>query len=244
MTGSSFSSASTKPAEPKKDQGPNMATAADVPDWLKDMQTPAAPPPAQTMGKKYLHMPRLMIEALNHNGSEALRACIEKSGAQIRIETMIEEPIGIVSVNGLAIVGETCIREVLANKGLELPPQDGLLLPFVQSSPNNTNDNMQDVQIPSELVRHFVGHRGSNLKAITQRMGHAVSIQILPAVLPGGFQRIQITGSNRAEAKRLVIQMIDELKRQKLTLWGDTHKGQAQGAVPPPPPPLVNGVRI
>merc|ERR1719487_704788 len=157
---------------------------------------------------------------------------------------MIEEPIGIVSVNGPHAMAEMCIREVLANKGLDLPPQDGLVLPFVPTTPAASAENMQDIQIPSELVRHFVGHRGCNLKAITQKLGHAVSIQILPSVLPGGFRRIQITGSNRAEARRLVMQHIDELKKQKLTLWGDTHKGTTQTPVPPPPPPSVGGVRI
>merc|ERR1719305_2076282 len=107
-----------------------------------------------------------------------------------------------------------------------------------------SRENMQDIQIPSELVRHFVGHRGCNLKAITQKLGHAVSIQILPSALPGGFQRIQITGSSRQEARRLVIQHIDELKRQKLTLWGNNNENSKQQPLPPPPPPMPGGFRI
>lgn len=245
LTGSSFSSASSKPADAKPaDSQMTNLKKEDVPDWLKDMVEPAPQPAPPMMGKKYLHMPRLMIEVLTHNGGEAIRACIEKSGAQIRVETMIEEPIGIVSVNGQHTIAEKCIREILANKGLDLPPQDGLVLPYVPVQPTASPENMQDIQIPSELVRHFVGHRGCNLKAITQKMGHAVSIQILPSILPGGFQRIQITGSNRQEARRLVIQHIDELKRQKLTLWGDNHKSHNQTPVPPPPPPATDGIRI
>ena len=40
----------------------------------------------ETFGSKY--------QQINtHNGGEAIRACTVKSGAQIRVETMIEEPI-------------------------------------------------------------------------------------------------------------------------------------------------------
>jgi len=245
MTGSSFSAASTK--EKKEDDSKKISQlkSEDLPDWLKDISEPSPAPAMIQLGKKYLHMPRIMVEVLTHNGGEAIRTCIEKSGAQIRVETTIEEPIGIVSVNGPVVLGEQCIREVLANKGLDLPAQDGLILPFKPTAPNQEcGNNMQDIQIPSELVRHFVGHRGCNLKAITQKLGHSVSIQILPSILPGGFQRIQISGSNRKEARTLVLHHIEELKRQKLTLWGDTHNRDRHNhqhsmpAPPPPPPPM------
>merc|ERR1711865_147461 len=83
---------------------------------------------------------------------------------------------------------------------------------------------MGDIQIPDSLVRHFVGSRGCNMKALhaelDRRHGGArtVSIQILPSVLPGGFRRIQITGANRVEARKLVLQHIEDLKKQHLTL--------------------------
>lgn len=97
------------------------------------------------------------------------------------------------------------------------------MLPYAQVQVNRANDLQQDIQIPDSLVRHFVGHKGCNMKAIHAELdrkhgARTVSIQILPAVLPGGFRRIQITGSNRVQAREMVMRHIDELKKQKLTL--------------------------
>merc|ERR1719498_1623744 len=112
----------------------------DVPDWLKDLAEPM-PAPQPKLGKKYLHMPRIMVEVLTHNGGEAVRDIEQRSQCQIRVETMIEEPVGIVSVNGNVGLGESIIRETLANKGLELPPQDGLVLPYAPVA-QNRNANL------------------------------------------------------------------------------------------------------
>jgi hypothetical protein len=201
---------------------------------MKDMASDAQPAQPK-LGKKYLHMPRIMIEVMTHNGGEALRSCEQKSQCQIRIETTIEEPVGIVSVNGNVALGESVIKETLANKGLDLPPQDGLTLPYAPVAP--AAEMQQDIQIPDTLVRHFVGHKGCNMKAIHAELdrnhggARTVSIQILPAVLPGGFRRIQITGSNRVRARELVMQHIEELKRQKLTLSASNDPNMTQ---PPP----------
>lgn len=223
LTGSTFTTVpQTQEVAKAAPAAPAMNTA-DLPDWLKDM---AEPQPAFTtaakLGKKYLHIPRIMVEVLTHNGGEALRQCEMRSQCQIRIETMIEEPVGIVSVNGNVAMGEAIIKETLANKGLDMPAQTGLTMPYAGPANQQPREDLQqDIQIPDSLVRHFVGHKGCNMKALhaelDRRHGGArtVSIQILPAVLPGGFRRIQITGSNRVEARRLVLEQIETLKKQQ-----------------------------
>merc|ERR1719217_837707 len=107
------------------------------------MAEPSQVVQAVKLGKKYLHMPRIMVEVLTHNGGEALRGCEERAQCQIRVETTIEEPVGIVSVNGNVALGEKTIREILANKGLDLPHQDGLVLPYAPVSVNRANDMQQ-----------------------------------------------------------------------------------------------------
>merc|ERR1719333_592868 len=90
--------------------------------------------------------------------------------------------------------------------------------------------SQQDLQIPDGLVKHFLGHKGVKMKALhaelDRRHGGArtVSIQILPAILPGGFRRIQITGSNRLEAQQLVLQHIEDTKREQ-SAFSDTRNG-------------------
>lgn len=253
LTGSTFSSAPPKPEEAKpKAAGaaaPNLKEQGDLPDWLKDLAEPQAVVPAQPkLGKKYLHMPRIMVEVLTHNGGEAVRTCEQRSQCQIRVETMIEEPVGIVSVNGNVGLGESIIRETLANKGLDLPPQDGLVLPYAPVVQQKSMTQQQDVQIPDAMVKHFLGHKGCNMKALhaelDRRHGGArtVSIQILPSILPGGFRRIQITGSNRLEAQQLILQHIEDVKREQ-SAFSDT-RGGVQMAPQPEAPPQSVGIRI
>lgn len=236
LTGSTFTSAPEKTEDSKREEKassfsskpPDLQGRQDLPDWMKDLAEPAAPAQPK-LGKKYLHMPRIMIEVLTHNGGEAVRACEQRSQCQIRVETMIEEPVGIVSVNGNVSAGESLIRETLANKGLDLPPQDGLVMPYAPPKAAGSM-NQQDIQIPDGLVKHFLGHKGANMKALhaelDRRHGGArtVSIQILPSILPGGFRRIQITGANRLEAQQLVMQHIDDVKREQ-SAFGDTRGG-------------------
>merc|ERR1711865_816431 len=103
LTGSTFSSAPQKPAEsrpearpqaPPPQAPPPQFSSQELPDWLKDIAEPTAIVPVQPkLGKKYLHMPRMMIEVLTHNGGEGVRDCEKKSQCQIRVETMIEEPV-------------------------------------------------------------------------------------------------------------------------------------------------------
>jgi hypothetical protein len=253
LTGSTFTTAPEKPAEPKP--APASAPAAtglsanELPDWLKDLAEPK-PAPEPKLGKKYLHMPRIMVEVLTHNGGEALRTCGDRSQCQIKVETMIEEPVGIVSLNGNVVLGESIIRETLANKGLDLPPQTGLVMPYAPIPDLAKNMNhMKDIMIPDALVKHFLGHKGCSMKALhaelDRRHGGArtVSIQILPSILPGGFRRIQITGSNRLEAQQLVLQHIEDTKREQ-SAFSDTRNGIQVAPQSEAPPPQSIGIRI
>jgi len=163
-------------------------------------------------GKKYVQMPDAYVKMLVGKGGETIRSIIERSGAIIRVESGPRDPIGIVSITGNVQQGELVIREVFREMGLELPEMSGLTVNQVAGS-NQSAVRRDDIQIPSELVKHFVGNRGSNIKILEEASGGAVSIKVLPSTLAGGFQRIQVTGVNRHIAEPLVLARIDELKR-------------------------------
>lgn len=186
----------------------------DVPEWLKDIEmSPAgAQVPEVSSCKKYIRMPDDYIKALVGQGGETLRTAIKRSGAIIRIESGPRDSIGIVSITGNIQLGERCMRDALRAKGLELPEMDGLVVNQAQHG-NLNAVKRDDIQIPSQLVKHFVGNRGANIKVLEEAVGGGVAIKVLPTTLMGGFQRIQVTGVNRASAEPLVLARIEELKR-------------------------------
>lgn len=193
--------------------------AGGVPDWLQDLALPAAPAAqasnfaSAALGKKYVRMPDAYVKVLVGKGGETIRSVIEQSGAIIRVESGPRDPIGIVSITGNVQQGEQRIREVLRAKGFDLPELSGLVVSQPQVSGNMSAVRRDDIQIPSELVKHFVGNKGANIKVLEEASGGAVSIKVLPSTLAGGFQRIQVTGMNRAVAEPLVMRRIEELKR-------------------------------
>lgn len=211
--------------------GPSARSSHDIPEWLRDLEMPTASfsaearASAQPPGKKYIRMPDLYIKTLVGKGGETIRSAIEHSGAIIRVESGPRDPVGIVSITGNVQQGESRIREALRAKGLELPEMNGLVVNEVQGG-NQSAVRRDDIQIPSELVKHFVGNKGSNIKILEEAAGGSVSIKVLPMTMAGGFQRIQVTGVHRATAEPLVMRRIEELKR--CTGAGYGNHGNAQ----------------
>mmetsp|Transcript_3533 Transcript_3533/g.12909 ORF Transcript_3533/g.12909 Transcript_3533/m.12909 type:complete len:450 (+) Transcript_3533:84-1433(+) len=91
-------------------------------------------------------------------------------------------------------------------------PDGGFAVNRVNLAPQAGALQRIDIQIPMALVRHFIGNKGATVRMITDAVGGGVSINVLPTVLPGGFKRIQVVGSNWYAAQTLILAKLEELR--------------------------------
>lgn len=192
------------------DKGSVQLAGEKVPDWLKDLAEPQIP--RALLGRKVLRMPDAYIKCLIGRGGETIRHIINKTGADIRIDAKHDNLDGVVSIANNIEAAEKMIKETLASKGCHWETQEAIdlggKLTNVGWKGHVDND---DLQIPTELVGLFIGNAGAGIKEIKARVGGAVTIKVLPPLLPGGFQVVQVVGENWRRAKELVRQKIQEI---------------------------------
>lgn len=194
------------------------ASGNDVPDWLKDLAEPQIP--RALLGRKVLRMPDAYIKCLIGRGGETIRQIINKTGADIRIEAKQDNLDGIVSIANNIEAAEKLIKEILASKGChwqtQMASDMGGELTNVGWKGHVDDD---DLQIPTELVGLFIGNAGAGIKEIKARVGGAVTIKVLPPLLPGGFQCVQVVGENWKAAREVVRQKIKQILQETPGRW-------------------------
>jgi len=250
----------------KWDDDEGKARSKEVPDWLQDLvpkeqQKPRPPPGVAPENYKILKMEGVQIRALIGKGGETIRDIRMRSGADIKIDHLPQDPEGSVTIVGEIEKTEQMIKDALAAKGFPLgvpkpspvaalalgaaalplgaaglggPPCATLLV----TNPVDPND----VQVPSELVGPLIGPDGASIKEIRAKAGGAVYISLLPSVTPGGPQSLRIVGDHRESAKELILQKIEELMGASQSAMpalpdasraNDTHSGSWPGSTFP-----------
>lgn len=194
--------------------------ASEVPDWLQDL----ANPQPRTHGRKVLRMPDTYIKCLIGKGGETIRSIINRTGADIQIEGKSTDSEANVSIAGNVEPAENLIRDILKSKGCPWQTQSGTILQRGGAVPLTTvgwkpDVDTDDIQIPTELVGLFIGNAGAGLKEIKQRCGAGNFIKILPDILPGGLQCIQVVGDNWRNAREQVRQKVEEIKKLTPGRW-------------------------
>lgn len=194
--------------------------AAEVPDWLQDL----ANPQPRTHGRKVLRMPDTYIKCLIGKGGETIRSIINRTGADIQIEGKSTDSEANVSIAGNVEPAENLIRDILKSKGCPWQTQSGTILQRGGAVPLTTvgwkpDVDSDDIQIPTELVGLFIGNAGAGLKEIKQRCGAGNFIKILPDILPGGLQCIQVVGDNWRNAREQVRAKVEEIKKMTPGRW-------------------------
>lgn len=174
------------------------------------------------MGRKVLRMPGAYVKCLIGRGGETIRQIRCRTGADIKIEGKPDDLDGVVSIAGNIEIAEKMIREILASKGCHWESAEG---PGPLLGGNTTNvgwkslNDAEDLRIPTELVGLFIGNAGSGFQEIKARVGGGCTIKVLPGVLPGGVQSIQVVGDNWKAAREIVREKIDYIKRTTPGPW-------------------------
>lgn len=192
------------------DTGNVQLDGQKVPDWLKDLAEPQIP--RALLGRKVLRMPDAYIKCLIGRGGETIRNIINKTGADIRIDAKHDNLDGIVSIANNIEAAEKLIKEILASKGCHWQTEQATDMGGALTNvgwKGHVDDD--DLQIPTELVGLFIGNAGAGIKEIKARVGGAVTIKVLPPLLPGGFQVVQVVGENWRRARELVRAKIKEI---------------------------------
>lgn len=230
---SAFSSAAPEKANASADSGASDAGKSNnkfsdkagvqldnkqVPDWLKDLAEPQIP--RALLGRKILRMPDAYIKCLIGRGGETIRHITNKTGADIRIEPNRENLDGIVSIANNIEAAEQMIKETLASKGCHWETQETADLGGTLTNvgwKGRVDDS--DLQIPTELVGLFIGNAGAGIKDIKRMVGGGVTIKILPQVMPGGFQCIQVVGEQWQRARALVAAKLKDILQTTPGRW-------------------------
>jgi len=220
--------------------------AKDVPDWLQDLvpkgdQKPRPPPGVAPENFKVMKMEGVQIRALIGKGGETIRDIRSRSGADIKIDHLPQDPEGTVTIVGEVEKTEQMIKDALATKGCPLGvPRPGPLAALPMGTPALSvpraalalpdQADPNDVQVPPELVGPLIGPGGATIKEIRAKAGGAVYISVLPPAAPGGPQSVRIVGDQRESAKDLVRQKIEELKKMNQLGRPPAVAGQLPGA--------------
>merc|ERR1711881_713450 len=93
-------------------------------------------------------------------------------------------------------------------------------------------DDQEDLRVPKELVGLFIGNAGSGFQEIKARVGGGCTIKVLPGILPGGLQSIQVVGDNWKAAREIVREKIDYIKRTTPGPWQTAPVGGAPRPIP------------
>jgi len=166
------------------------------------------------IGQKVLQLRAPQIRCIIGKGGLTISALCRRTGAVIKVQHNIKDPEGAVVIRGLGVEkAETAIRELLCEKGCPLLDGAGGSAgagPSGSVEPGN-------IEIPPELVKFFIGAKGANINEIKQKAekdGGAVTVQVLPPVVPGGPQQVQVCGDNVSLARKLVLEKLEQVKQQ------------------------------
>lgn len=182
----------------------------------------------ELMGRKALRMPDAYIRSLLGRGGDTVKMIISRTGASITVDHKPGEPEGLVTIANNIDKAMVLIKEVLESRGCnwsieETSDEFGKVFQVGWKG----TVAMGDVQIPTELVGLFIGNGGDSVQKIKNLVGGALTVKILPPILPGGVQVIQVVGDNWKAARELVRQ---EVKRIMLATPGRWHAPGFGGA--------------
>lgn len=204
------------------------SAAEEVPEWLKDLVPPdePKPPPGVDPDKwKLIKLEAVQIRALIGKGGETIREIRAKSGSDVQIDHLPHDVEGTVTITGDVEKTMTLIKESLAAKGCPFGASNQLKPGLSSIRPTSPHSLMvaplpagisldSDISVPAECVGGLIGPGGANIKAIREAAGNACYISVLPSASPGAMQSVRIVGENREEAKRLVLEKIESLKKE------------------------------
>lgn len=214
----------------------------EVPEWLQDLvpkeaEAPRPPPGVNPENFKVIKMDAVQVRALIGKGGETIRDIRTRSGADIKIDHLPQDPEGKVTIVGEVEKVEGMIKEALSSKGCPLgvprpapavvPGMPGMLaigapgLPGTPAAsvrlpgpaPGSGPMPIGDLTVPSELVGPLIGPGGATIQDIRAKAGGNVYISVLPPASPGGAQAVRIVGDQRELAKGLLVAKIEELKK-------------------------------
>lgn len=202
-------------------QGEGLSLPTELPNWLQDVgdssQPTSGPLAKGNVGQKVLKMQAVQIRCMLGRGGETINAIRNRTGADIKVKHPHKDPWGEVSIVGNISKTEAVIREVLAAKGCPMPdPNEEPEFMPGQPPPQASVGQVEDIEVPAEMVGLFIGVGGANVKEMKAKAtagGGAVSIKVMDATTPGAPQKVQIAGDNAHLARQLVREKIEEVKQ-------------------------------
>lgn len=165
---------------------------------------------------KILKLQAIQIRALIGRGGETMRDIRKKTGCDIKVHHAPTDPQGSISIVGNTELCVQLVEEILANKGCPLAPQD------------SQEDEAEEIPIEAHLVGLFLGAGGNNLRELQNSIGGGVCVSVRPPEKVGGPQRIRIVGPNRAKARVVMQEKVEELSSGTYSLDKPT-KGDGKG---------------
>jgi hypothetical protein len=194
--------------------------ASKFSDSGADSQVASSRDMNEMLGRKVLRMPEAYIKSLLGKGGETIQQIISRTGSAIRVDHRNGQSDGIVTIANNIDQAITMIRSILEARGCHWEEHE-----TVDESGKITNVGwkgavaLQDVQIPTELVGMFVGNNGDSIQEIKNRVGGPLTIKVLPPILPGGFQVIQVVGDNWRAAREMVREKVAKIMRATPGRW-------------------------
>jgi len=192
-----------------------------VPEWLCDLvpqpppeeNTPKPPPGVAADKFKILKLDGRQIRALIGKGGQTIRDIRLMSGADVKINHLPTESEGLVNIVGDIEKTMVMIKQALVDQGCPMGVERKP--PKACPPPGGATGNAQgDIAIPVELVGPLIGPGGSVIKSLREAAGGACFISVMPSTTLGGPQCVRIVGENREQARLLVLEKIEELKKQ------------------------------
>lgn len=172
------------------------------------------------LGRKVFRMPDAYIRSILGRKGETIQRIISKTGSSIKVEHTPGDPEGTVEIANNIDRAVAMIRETLEGRGCpwnieELQDQYGSVTRVTWKS----QVVKDDIFIPTELVGLLIGNNGDEIQKIKNQLGGALTVKILPPVLPGGFQEVQVVGDNWKPAKELVRERVQSIMKTTSGRW-------------------------
>lgn len=180
----------------------------------------AMPNTREMLGRKVYRMPDSYIRSLLGKGGETIQRILSKTGAAIRVDHKPGNPEGLVTIANNIDQALVMIKEILQQRGC----------PWVEEETMDAHGKViqvgwrgqvsdEDVQVPTELVGLFIGNGGDSVQEIKNQVGGALTVKILPEILPGGFQVIQVVGDNWQMGRELCRQRVKDIMQSTSGRW-------------------------
>jgi len=174
----------------------------------------------ELLGRRRFRMPEAYTKSLIGRGGETIQMIMHKTGSAIKVENKPGSTDGWVTIANNADKAIALIKEILEGRGCHWTTQDTQdeVGKLTNVGWNDTLDP-DDVLIPTELIGLFVGNEGVRLREIRVKSGGALTIRVLPAILPGSFQVIQVAGDNWKSAREMVRTVVEDIMRMTPGRW-------------------------